>query len=257
MRNISRKSSQWIKCCNTFILIVFLLIAGNLVIEKPAAPAQPPGVLVGGPPVSPGQGHPSKHPGQINLAQLRLQHMQQAVYAQKQQQHQQHQQHQQIQQQMRIASQMSQQHARQGGPPMVQQVLKTLPKNSITEKTNRFYDVLMGLFSLASQAHQYAADAQGTWWYERWTWGANVPFFPSHAFTRTPTGSNALSPAQNEWTAVFTHDAASDSTTGRCNSFVLIVKKVSFCIPGRIIGINSVLCAGFQINYFCCFNSAP
>uniref|UniRef100_A0A3P8V0V2 E3 ubiquitin-protein ligase TRIM33 n=1 Tax=Cynoglossus semilaevis TaxID=244447 RepID=A0A3P8V0V2_CYNSE len=75
---------------------------GNLVIEKPAAPAQPPGVLVGGPPVSPGQGHPSKHPGQINLAQLRLQHMQQAVYAQKQQQQQQHQQHQQIQQQMRI-----------------------------------------------------------------------------------------------------------------------------------------------------------
>ncbi|XP_040911793.1 E3 ubiquitin-protein ligase TRIM33 isoform X4 [Toxotes jaculatrix] len=97
---------------------------GNLVIEKPPPPAQPPNVMVGGPPISPGQGHPSKHPGQINLAQLRLQHMQQAAYAQqKQQQHQQqqHQHQQQIQQQMRIASQMSQQHARQAGPPMVQQ----------------------------------------------------------------------------------------------------------------------------------------
>uniref|UniRef100_A0A3Q1FZU5 E3 ubiquitin-protein ligase TRIM33 n=1 Tax=Acanthochromis polyacanthus TaxID=80966 RepID=A0A3Q1FZU5_9TELE len=95
---------------------------GNLVIDKPPPPAQPPNVMVGGPPISPGQGHPSKHPGQINLAQLRLQHMQQAAYAQQKQQQQQQQQHQQqIQQQMRIASQMSQQHARQAGPPMVQQ----------------------------------------------------------------------------------------------------------------------------------------
>ncbi|XP_042370047.1 E3 ubiquitin-protein ligase TRIM33-like, partial [Plectropomus leopardus] len=95
---------------------------GNLVIEKPPPPAQPPGVMVGGPPISPGQGHHGKHPGQINLAQLRLQHMQQAAYAQQKQQQQQQQQHQQqIQQQMRIASQMSQQHARQAGPPMAQQ----------------------------------------------------------------------------------------------------------------------------------------
>ncbi|XP_067383929.1 E3 ubiquitin-protein ligase TRIM33 isoform X1 [Channa argus] len=92
---------------------------GNLVIEKPPPPAQPPSVMVGGPPISPGQGHPGKHPGQINLAQLRLQHMQQAAYAQQKQQQQHHQQ--QIQQQMRIASQMSQQHPRQAGPPMVQQ----------------------------------------------------------------------------------------------------------------------------------------
>uniref|UniRef100_A0A7N5ZXF6 E3 ubiquitin-protein ligase TRIM33 n=1 Tax=Anabas testudineus TaxID=64144 RepID=A0A7N5ZXF6_ANATE len=102
---------------------------GSLVIEKPPPSAQPPTVMVGGPPLSPGQGHPGKHPGQINLAQLRLQHMQQAAYAQqKQQQQQQQQQHQQqIQQQMRIASQMSQQHPRQAGPPMVQQqVCKTL-----------------------------------------------------------------------------------------------------------------------------------
>ncbi|XP_047222993.1 E3 ubiquitin-protein ligase TRIM33 isoform X3 [Girardinichthys multiradiatus] len=98
---------------------------GNLVIEKPPPSAQPPGMMVGGPAISPGQGHPSKHSGQINLAQLRLQHMQQAAYAQqKHQQHQQQQQQQQqqqIQQQMRIASQMSQQHARPGGPAMVQQ----------------------------------------------------------------------------------------------------------------------------------------
>ncbi|XP_078110573.1 E3 ubiquitin-protein ligase TRIM33 isoform X5 [Sander vitreus] len=96
---------------------------GNLVIEKPPQPVQPPGVMVGGPSISPGQGHHGKHPGQINLAQLRMQHMQQAAYAQqKQQQQQQQQQHQQqIQQQMRIASQMSQQHVRQAGPPMGQQ----------------------------------------------------------------------------------------------------------------------------------------
>ncbi|KAM3871622.1 E3 ubiquitin-protein ligase TRIM33 [Diretmus argenteus] len=97
---------------------------GNLVIEKPPQPA--PNMMVGGPPISPAQGHPSKHQGQINLAQLRLQHMQQAAYAQQkqqhqQQQHQQQQHQQQIQQQMRIASQMSQQHPRQAGPPMVQQ----------------------------------------------------------------------------------------------------------------------------------------
>lgn len=100
----------------------FIPTVGNLVIEKPPPAPQPPGVMVGGPAISPGQGHPGKHPGQINLAQLRLQHMQQAAYAQQKHQQQQHQQQQQqIQQQMRLASQMSQQHARQGGPAMVQQ----------------------------------------------------------------------------------------------------------------------------------------
>ncbi|XP_034027863.1 E3 ubiquitin-protein ligase TRIM33 isoform X3 [Thalassophryne amazonica] len=95
---------------------------GNLVIEKPPPPPPPPNVMVGGPPISPGQGLTGKHPGQINLAQLRLQHMQQAAYAQQKQQQQQQQQHQQqIQQQMRIASQMTQTHPRQAGPPMVQQ----------------------------------------------------------------------------------------------------------------------------------------
>lgn len=102
--------------------------AGNLVIEKPPPPAaQPPNLSVGGgPPISPGQGPSSKHQGQINLAQLRLQHMQQAAYAQQKQHQHQHQQH--IQQQMRIASQMSQQHARQGVPGMVQQQVPEVGK---------------------------------------------------------------------------------------------------------------------------------
>uniref|UniRef100_A0A674P999 RING-type E3 ubiquitin transferase n=1 Tax=Takifugu rubripes TaxID=31033 RepID=A0A674P999_TAKRU len=78
---------------------------GNLVVEKPPPPVQPPDVMVGGSPISPSQSHPGRHPGQINLAQLRLQHMQQAAYAQKRQHHHQQQHQQQIQQQMRIASQ--------------------------------------------------------------------------------------------------------------------------------------------------------
>uniref|UniRef100_A0A671MVM7 E3 ubiquitin-protein ligase TRIM33 n=1 Tax=Sinocyclocheilus anshuiensis TaxID=1608454 RepID=A0A671MVM7_9TELE len=64
---------------------------GNLVIEKVSHTA-PPQMMVNQQ-ISPSHNHPGKHSGQINLAQLRLQHMQQA---------------QQIQQQMRIASQMSQ-----------------------------------------------------------------------------------------------------------------------------------------------------
>uniref|UniRef100_A0A8B9I0Z2 E3 ubiquitin-protein ligase TRIM33 n=1 Tax=Astyanax mexicanus TaxID=7994 RepID=A0A8B9I0Z2_ASTMX len=98
---------------------------GNLVIEKVPPPApHPPNMM--GQQISPGHNNPGKHPGQINLAQLRLQHMQQVAFAQKhQQQQQQHQQQQQqhqqqIQQQMRIASQMSQ-HPRQGGPPQIMQ----------------------------------------------------------------------------------------------------------------------------------------
>uniref|UniRef100_A0A8C4PIV2 E3 ubiquitin-protein ligase TRIM33 n=1 Tax=Equus asinus asinus TaxID=83772 RepID=A0A8C4PIV2_EQUAS len=57
---------------------------GNLVIESKPAPGYTPNVVVGQ--VPPGTNHISKTPGQINLAQLRLQHMQQQVYAQKHQQ---------------------------------------------------------------------------------------------------------------------------------------------------------------------------
>uniref|UniRef100_A0A671W1E9 E3 ubiquitin-protein ligase TRIM33 n=1 Tax=Sparus aurata TaxID=8175 RepID=A0A671W1E9_SPAAU len=113
---------------------------GNLVIEKPPPPAQPPNMMVGGPPIPTGQGHPGKHQGQINLAQLRLQHMQQAAYAQQKQQHQQQQQQQQhqqqIQQQMRIASQMSQQHPRQAGPPLVQQQVQKTFTNQFISHSN-------------------------------------------------------------------------------------------------------------------------
>ncbi|MBN3307003.1 TRI33 ligase, partial [Amia calva] len=84
---------------------------GNLVIENKAPVVHPPNMVVGQVPSVPN--HAAKHQGQINLAQLRLQHMQQAAYAQKQQQ---------IQQHMRMAPQVSQ-HSRQGGPQMVQQQL--------------------------------------------------------------------------------------------------------------------------------------
>ncbi|GAA6070057.1 pre-mRNA-splicing factor SPF27, partial [Tachysurus ichikawai] len=95
---------------------------GNLVIEKVPPPAPHPQTMMVGQQISPGHNAAGKHPGQINLAQLRLQHLQQAAFVQKQQQQQQHQQQhqQQMQQQMRIASQMSQ-HPRQGGTAQMMQ----------------------------------------------------------------------------------------------------------------------------------------
>uniref|UniRef100_A0A671K4I0 E3 ubiquitin-protein ligase TRIM33-like n=1 Tax=Sinocyclocheilus anshuiensis TaxID=1608454 RepID=A0A671K4I0_9TELE len=88
---------------------------GNLVIEKVPHTAPPPQMMVNQQ-ISPSHNHPGKHSGQINLAQLRLQHMQQ-----------QQQQQQQIQQQMRIASQMSQ-HPRQGGPPQITSIQQPPPR---------------------------------------------------------------------------------------------------------------------------------
>uniref|UniRef100_A0A4W5LXX9 RING-type E3 ubiquitin transferase n=1 Tax=Hucho hucho TaxID=62062 RepID=A0A4W5LXX9_9TELE len=79
---------------------------GNLVIEKMPQAQHPPNIMVG--PISPGHGHPGhgKHPGQINLAQLRLQHMQQQAF-----QHQQR-----IQEQMRIPPRLISMQAQQRGP---------------------------------------------------------------------------------------------------------------------------------------------
>eukprot|EP00079_Xenopus_tropicalis_P033036 XP_017946807.1 PREDICTED: E3 ubiquitin-protein ligase TRIM33 isoform X5 [Xenopus tropicalis] len=57
---------------------------GNLVIENKPTAGFTPNVVVGQ--VPQGVNHVNKPPAQINLAQLRLQHMQQQVYAQKQQQ---------------------------------------------------------------------------------------------------------------------------------------------------------------------------
>uniref|UniRef100_A0A672N816 E3 ubiquitin-protein ligase TRIM33 n=1 Tax=Sinocyclocheilus grahami TaxID=75366 RepID=A0A672N816_SINGR len=85
---------------------------GNLVIEKVPHTAPPPQMMVNQQ-ISPSHNHPGKHSGQINLAQLRLQHMQQ--------------QHQQQQQQMRIVSQMSQ-HPRQGGPPQITSIQQPPPR---------------------------------------------------------------------------------------------------------------------------------
>uniref|UniRef100_A0A8C0GGM8 RING-type E3 ubiquitin transferase n=1 Tax=Chelonoidis abingdonii TaxID=106734 RepID=A0A8C0GGM8_CHEAB len=90
---------------------------GNLVIENKPTPGYTPNVVVGQ--VPPGTNHINKAPGQINLAQLRLQHMQQQVYAQK---------HQQLQQ-MRMG-QPAGPLPRQAGPQMLQQqasFLNTLP----------------------------------------------------------------------------------------------------------------------------------
>uniref|UniRef100_A0A672NE94 E3 ubiquitin-protein ligase TRIM33 n=1 Tax=Sinocyclocheilus grahami TaxID=75366 RepID=A0A672NE94_SINGR len=97
---------------------------GNLVIEKVPHTAPPPQMMVNQQ-ISPSHNHPGKHSGQINLAQLRLQHMQQAAIAQKhqhqqqqqQQQHQQQQQqqHQQQQQQMRIPPRLISMQALQRG----------------------------------------------------------------------------------------------------------------------------------------------
>ncbi|KAK6470389.1 E3 ubiquitin-protein ligase TRIM33 [Huso huso] len=115
---------------------------GNLVIETKPIPVHAPNVVVGQVPNA--QNHAGKHLGQINLAQLRLQHMQQqqqqAAYAQKQQQQQQQlqlQQQQMQQQQMQQQQQQQQQqlrmvqhlppHPRQGGPQMVQQQVSHLP----------------------------------------------------------------------------------------------------------------------------------
>eukprot|EP00069_Balaena_mysticetus_P002557 bmy_16191T0 len=91
---------------------------GNLVIESKPAPGYTPNVVVGQ--VPPGTNHISKTPGQINLAQLRLQHMQQQVYAQK------HQQLQQMRMQQPPApvpttTATTQQHPRQAAPQMLQQ----------------------------------------------------------------------------------------------------------------------------------------
>lgn len=66
------------------VLFFYLFCLGNLVIENKPTPSYTPNVVVGQTP--PGTNHINKAPGQINLAQLRLQHMQQQVYAQKHQQ---------------------------------------------------------------------------------------------------------------------------------------------------------------------------
>ncbi|KAK1328961.1 hypothetical protein QTO34_011131 [Cnephaeus nilssonii] len=133
---------------------------GNLVIESKPAPGYTPNVVVGQ--VPPGTNHISKTPGQINLAQLRLQHMQQQVYAQK---------HQQLQQ-MRIqqppapvstTTTTTQQHPRQAAPQMLQQQ----PPRLISVQTMQRNNMNCGAF----QAHQMRL-AQNA---------ARIPGIPRHS----------------------------------------------------------------------------
>uniref|UniRef100_A0A8C7SXK1 RING-type E3 ubiquitin transferase n=1 Tax=Oncorhynchus mykiss TaxID=8022 RepID=A0A8C7SXK1_ONCMY len=113
---------------STALLYSKRLVRRNLVIEKMPQAQHPPNIMVG--PISPGHGHPGhgKHPGQINLAQLRLQHMQQQAFAQQKQQQQQQQQHQQPHQQQhltvtpqppRLISMQAQQRGPMNGGPLM------------------------------------------------------------------------------------------------------------------------------------------
>ncbi|XP_063111883.1 E3 ubiquitin-protein ligase TRIM33 isoform X3 [Cavia porcellus] len=133
---------------------------GNLVIESKPAPGYTPNVVVGQ--VPPGTNHISKTPGQINLAQLRLQHMQQQVYAQK------HQQLQQMRMQQPPApapppTTTTQQHPRQTAPQMLQQQ----PPRLISVQTMQRGNMNCGAF----QAHQMRL-AQNA---------ARIPGIPRHS----------------------------------------------------------------------------
>uniref|UniRef100_A0A8D2Q501 E3 ubiquitin-protein ligase TRIM33 n=1 Tax=Varanus komodoensis TaxID=61221 RepID=A0A8D2Q501_VARKO len=108
-------------------------VFSNLVIENKPTQGYTPNVVVGQ--VPPGTNHISKPPGQINLAQLRLQHMQQQVFAQ--------QKHQQLQQ-MRMG-QPAGQITRQASPQMLQQQ----PPRLISMQTMQ-----RGMNCGAFQAHQ-------------------------------------------------------------------------------------------------------
>ncbi|KAM4700329.1 E3 ubiquitin-protein ligase TRIM33 isoform 5-T5 [Discoglossus pictus] len=106
---------------------------GNLVVENKPTTVFSPNVVVGQ--VPQGTNHVNKAPAQINLAQLRLQHMQQQVYAQK---------HQQLQQ-MRMA-QPPGQHQRPSAP----QVMHQQPPRLISMQSMQRNNMNCGPF----QAHQ-------------------------------------------------------------------------------------------------------
>ncbi|KAM4796329.1 E3 ubiquitin-protein ligase TRIM33 isoform 2-T2 [Rhinophrynus dorsalis] len=106
---------------------------GNLVVENKQTTGFTPNVVVGQ--VPQGTNHVNKAPAQINLAQLRLQHMQQQVYAQK---------HQQLQQ-MRIAQPPGQLQR-----PSAPQVMHQQPPRLISVQTMQRNNMNCGPF----QAHQ-------------------------------------------------------------------------------------------------------
>uniref|UniRef100_A0A6I8N2W7 E3 ubiquitin-protein ligase TRIM33 n=1 Tax=Ornithorhynchus anatinus TaxID=9258 RepID=A0A6I8N2W7_ORNAN len=130
---------------------------GNLVIESKPTPGYTPNVVVGQ--VPPGTNHISKTPGQINLAQLRLQHMQQQVYAQKHQQLQQMR----LQQPTATVAGTTTTHPRQAAPQMLQQQ----PPRLISVQTMQRGNMNCGAF----QAHQMRM-AQNA---------ARIPGIPRHS----------------------------------------------------------------------------
>ncbi|XP_072282234.1 E3 ubiquitin-protein ligase TRIM33 isoform X2 [Pyxicephalus adspersus] len=106
---------------------------GNLIVENKPTTGYSPNVVVGQNPQ--GTNHVNKAPAQINLAQLRLQHMQQQVYAQK---------HQQLQQ-MRMA-QPPAPHQRPSGPQVMHQQPPRLISMQTMQRNN--------MNCVSFQAHQ-------------------------------------------------------------------------------------------------------
>ncbi|KAM5182064.1 E3 ubiquitin-protein ligase TRIM33 isoform 3-T3 [Mantella aurantiaca] len=106
---------------------------GNLIVENKPTTGYSPNVVVGQNPQ--GTNHVNKAPAQINLAQLRLQHMQQQVYAQK---------HQQLQQ-MRMV-QPPAPHQRPSGPQVMHQQPPRLISMQTMQRNN--------MNCVSFQAHQ-------------------------------------------------------------------------------------------------------
>ncbi|XP_044144443.1 E3 ubiquitin-protein ligase TRIM33 isoform X1 [Bufo gargarizans] len=120
---------------------------GNLIVENKPTSGYSPNVVVGQGPQ--GTNHVNKPPAQINLAQLRLQHMQQQVYAQK---------HQQLQQ-MRMV-QPPNPHQRPSGPQVMHQQpprlisMQTMQRNNMNCVTYQAHQMRM-----AQNAHNVAQNA--------------------------------------------------------------------------------------------------
>uniref|UniRef100_A0A8C7JM60 RING-type E3 ubiquitin transferase n=1 Tax=Oncorhynchus kisutch TaxID=8019 RepID=A0A8C7JM60_ONCKI len=192
---------------------------GNLVIEKMPQAQHPPNIMVG--PISPGHGHPGhgKSPGQINLAQLRQQHMQQQAFAQQKQQ----QQHQQQQQQHAAnptsptSASMASAHAHRGpASPIVGAIdlipsvtnpenlpcLPNIPPIQLEDAGSSSLDALLSRYILASTYPQLGLGPPGN---------MNLSHGPS---THSP-GSSGLS---NSHTPVRPSSTSSTGSRGSCGS---------------------------------------
>ncbi|XP_069800487.1 E3 ubiquitin-protein ligase TRIM33 isoform X1 [Dendropsophus ebraccatus] len=122
---------------------------GNLIVENKQTPGYAPNVVVGQGPQ--GTNHVNKPPAQINLAQLRLQHMQQQVYAQK---------HQQLQQ-MRMV-QPPGPHQRPSGPQVMhQQPPRLISMQSMQRNNMNCVPFQAHQMRMAQNAAQNAGRMQG------------------------------------------------------------------------------------------------